>query len=223
MLSRNEPKAFRKSRKIKRNARGPSLPHSFGPRRLSTQPSHVSKKSFRFPSVSTGSGYVCLPGKHPTSQIRDTLATLAGVGMQRLGNKSSPNSKLLRQPTLESHFAMVGSASPKPAHEVPFDRSLLGWKCMVAPTSKNAVYQNTSSTRETEKRSFYRLPRAGDASYERASSLLDVIRWVLEGKQVPPQSIELYMNEISEKQALRPSLSFPLGPWVKAKFQPPHF
>ena len=78
--------------------------------------------------------------------------------------------------------------------------TLLGWKCMVAPTNKTALEGYTSPNSETKVGTFSRLPGPKDAPYQRAPPLPDIIRQSMERKQVSSENIRIHLTRIKSLQ-----------------------
>ena len=76
--------------------------------------------------------------------------------------------------------------------------ALLGWQCMVAPTSKTAQAANSSGLGATSVGFIHKLPGRTDASYKMAPALSDTIRELLERKQFPAESISLHLARLTQ-------------------------
>ena len=103
------------------------------------------------------------------------------------------------QTPLDDNFAMVRKIKEKSTHNLPSDGSLLGWCCMVAPTSETLHAKMPSNSDTTPVGIIPKLPGPGDASYEMAPSLCSIIRKVLEGRKVSHENITLYLRQIRKQ------------------------
>ena len=92
---------------------------------------------------------------------------------------------------------------------------------MVAPTSKNVHSEDPRASHSPTGGAFHKLPRPGDAPYEMAPSLCHAIRGVLEGKQVPAQSFDLYVNKIRQNERYNRAFKtlWALGKWEGVDFE----
>ena len=74
--------------------------------------------------------------------------------------------------------------------------TLLGWQCMVAPTSQALRQTESSPASPPSSGLVHQLPGPRDASYQMAPDLCSIIRETLQGKQVSPENIQNYINTL---------------------------
>jgi hypothetical protein len=103
---------------------------------------------------------------------------------------------LVGQTPLEFNSTVAPSIEDCTLGAVPHGGTLLGWKFLVAPTSKTACEGDPSNFNKTQVGSFHKLPGRDDATYQVAPSLCHVIRSLLEGKQISPEGVENYLNQL---------------------------
>jgi hypothetical protein len=94
------------------------------------------------------------------------------------------------------NLAMVDQAQGKPKGKMPHNSTLLGWKCMVAPTHKTAVQAGPSGVGQSKVGAVFGLPGPEDATYKVAPSLCDVVRECMERKQIQPEGISLHLKKV---------------------------
>ena len=83
---------------------------------------------------------------------------------------------------------------------MPNGGTLLGWDVLVAPVNTITSEELSRSFGSPTVGDVLQLPRRGDAPYEMAPSLRDVIREALQGKEVSPENISLYLSKLGNLQ-----------------------
>ena len=142
--------------------------------------------------------HVCKSRKFSVAKVCLSVAPPPSHGVQCLRNGPLWHNKLLQQPPLDSDTPLVGTAKKGTPHPMFDGGALLGWQCMVAPTSKTAQAANSSGLGATSVGFIHKLPGRTDASYKMAPALSDTIRELLERKQVPAESISLHLARLTQ-------------------------
>ena len=106
--------------------------------------------------------------------------------MQRSGPSLGKRLFLLGKPPLDLNSEVAPQIEDSTLGSMSNGSALLGWKFMVAPTSQTAREGNPSNFNSTQVGSFHKLPGREDATYKVAPSLCDVIRGLMERKQMSP-------------------------------------
>jgi hypothetical protein len=183
---------------LKRNVGGPTQPLVARQRGLHPPATNIFKSStnLRTP-LNVGSRHVCQPGKFPIKKVHSEVAALAGPGVQCIGLGFNPNKELLRKPPMDHHSPLAAETSTKSPPQMFNGGALLGWQCMVAPTSKAALQVDPDNKNSPPVGTISELPRGGHAPHPLAPSLFDVVRTVLERKQISPEGVTLYLRKIS--------------------------
>ena len=78
------------------------------------------------------------------------------------------------------------------------DSTNVGWCSVVAPTSETLRTTDAQDFNTTPLGIIPKLPGRGHASYEVAPTLCNIIRQILEGKQISPENISLYLAKVKK-------------------------
>ena len=98
--------------------------------------------------------------------------------------------KLLRQPTLENDCQVAAPATPKQTPKLPNGGPLLGFHKMVAPNNKNEGSKYPLSENKFVSRHVHELKKCRHLG---APSFPDLLRQILEGKQIQNKTIEDFL------------------------------
>ena len=128
------------------------------------------------------------------------MASLAGMGLGCFEHELGRSGGVLRLPPMDSHSSLVGKAQASSSRLLFDGGSLLGWSCLVAPTSKTAKIGDTSVENRTPVGSVHKLPGRENASYKMAPSLPDTIRVSMESRQISSTDIQKHLNNIKSLQ-----------------------
>ena len=96
---------------------------------------------------------------------------------------------------LDHNPQMASETFGKPFSHLSDGGSLLGWDCVVAPINSFTRQRDPDHFDHPQVGDVPKLPGRGDAAYEMAPSLFDVIRRALQGKQVSVENIDLYLTK----------------------------
>ena len=148
------------------------------------------------PPDSSGGGHVCLARQCSPPKICIEMATLAGMGGGCPGDADGGGERLLCQPPLDTDSAVASPLEGKPPCQVPHDNSVLGFKCVVAPTSSAIRAQLASNPHPPILGNVYKLHGRAHAPATMAPALCDCIRRLLQGRQASPSGVEGYLARI---------------------------
>ena len=140
--------------------------------------------------------YVCLSRQPSVTALCVKVPTLAG---NRSGCTKMPPQKyrtLLCEPSLENNFTVDASPTGKQKCDMHADNPPVGFKCMVAPTSKNASEGNPHNKNSPVLGHVQKLLGRIHATTPLAPNLHDCIRLSLESKQIHPQAVDTYLKDI---------------------------
>ena len=127
-------------------------------------------------SIDPSSRLLCLPGKRKISKIYLPTSPLASLGGGCLELPSRGGDLLLCKPPVENYFAMGKSVKGKPLGDMYAHSPLVGLKCLVAPTSKNACEEYKRGSHTTILGDVSKLPWGVHATAKMAPPLRDCIR-----------------------------------------------
>ena len=167
---------------------------------------HVGKKRVlkTFKSIcstySTRFGHVCKPWKPPAVPLGSSSPPPRGLGIQCSGSSIGKRLFLLVKPPLDLNSEVAPQIEDSTLGSMSNGSALLGWKFMVASTSQTASEGNPSNFNSTQVGSFHKLPGREDATYKVAPSLCDVIRGLMERKQMSPESVKEYLSQLPSLQ-----------------------
>ena len=105
---------------------------------------------------------------------------------------------MLGKPPMDHYSTMAGKTQEAPPYKMFNSRSLLGWSCMVAPTSQTLGTQNPSDFDQSQVGIIHKLPGEKYATYQMAPTLCAALRFLLERRQVSPQNISLYLKKMEK-------------------------
>ena len=201
VVQRTENFSGRKSGKKCTNGSGFSFQKKGGQRRLHSKQKRFSASSRDLLALySTRFGRLCESRKCTVEKLGFEVPTFRSLGMQCAGNGPVQSETLLGKPTLEFNSTMAVQTQTMSLGDLPYCSPLVGWKFMVAPTSKTASEGDPSRSDREKVGLVQKLPGRENATYQMAPSLCSVIRLLLERKQIPNQSISLYLKPDSTLQ-----------------------
>ena len=148
--------------------------------------------------ASSSNRHVCQPRQFSVGKICLKIPPLPKLGLQCSGNGPFQSNRMLCKSPLENYSSMAGKAQEKQTHKMPHHSTLLGWSCMVAPTSQTLGTSHPHHSGPTPLGIIHQLPGPEDASYKVAPSLCDALRFLLERKQVSPENIQLHLNKMKK-------------------------
>ncbi len=137
--------------------------------------------------------YVCLPWKPPTAQVRLQGPTLASHRGKCPQVSSGKFPLLLCKPTMENHQPMAAQTVGQQASNLRVNNTLLGFKCMVAPTAQTAGEGNPKFSNTPILGDVQELLGRTNATATMAPDLHSVIRRGLQTKQVSDDAAENYL------------------------------
>ena len=139
--------------------------------------------------------HVCLPWQSPTKNFCFKTTPLGSQQARCLKLSPLGLNRNLCKPPMENYFKLAAKVVGKPPPKMSDGHPPLGWCTMVAPTSKTAVPPHPSICNTSLSRDVQKLPGGIYATTQVAPSLHSVIRKTLEGKQISPEDIDLYLKE----------------------------
>ena len=201
MVSSKQSCTKGKLSKFRRNASRCPQQITKGHRRLHFGQKYFSANTRLFSSIyKSRHRHVCKPRQLSVDKICQQVASLASSCLQFPRNGPHSSQRNLCQSPLENHPTLAHKIKRKPTPKMSHGHTLLGWKCMVAPTNKTALEGYTSPNSETKVGTFSRLPGPKDASYQMAPPLPDIIRQSMERKQVSSENIRIHLTRIKSLQ-----------------------
>ena len=106
-----------------------------------------------------------------------------------------PSASLLSQPPMNRHPTMAPSSLGEPTFGLHDHGSLMGFRCMVAPTSQTASTKVQGLDSSPLSRHVPQLLGRTFATPKVASPLRSVIREVLQRREISSEDIEAYLNQ----------------------------
>ena len=154
---------------------------------------HLKQKYVSPPAKGNGplyqahSGHVCIPWKSPAQKFCFQAPSLAGNGTGCPKVPLAEPFRLLCKPSLEGYKSMVAKIKGKQAPKVHAHSPILGFKCMVAPTSETARQGDPRFFNQTFSWDVQKLLGRVHALSTLAPSLSNCLKKGLEAKQVSPR------------------------------------
>jgi hypothetical protein len=174
---------------------GPIEPSFGGPRGLCFGPSVVPILPKALHAVCPpSSGHVCQPKQSATPQVLLPPPSLGGLNGGRLA-LSLARGGLLCQPSVASHSSMAQPVEGTPSSHLHGSRPLLGFCNLVAPTSETARASESVSGHSTFSRDVSKLLGATHATPKVAPPLHNIIRSLLQRRQVSDEGIQAYLSK----------------------------
>jgi hypothetical protein len=205
LVHRKPVKSGGKLGEVRRNVGRWAQQRDFGPRRLHLGYKNICKSSKNIlpAGLRHASGHVCKFRELTIGKICKSLASFSGHRLQCLGSGppvSTVFSSLVGQPPMD-HYSPMAGETPTASSSGMWDGSTqVGWDRVVAPLSSFAYEGDPGNRNLPQGGPIPELPGRSSPWYKMAPALPDIIRAMLQRKQVSPENINFYLTKLKNLQ-----------------------
>ena len=201
MVHRKPLKSGGQLGQVRRNVGRWSQQVVFGPRRLHFGYKNIyrSAKNFHVPRFPYGGGHVCQPRKYTIEKICEQVAPFSSNWLQCIGG-GPPGPQVcsapMGQPPLDHHSCMAGETEEASSSSMWHGGPQMGWDCVVAPLSSLAYEGDPNHRNMPQGGAVPQLSGRSSPFYQMAPTLSDIIRTMLQRKQVSHENINFYLKKL---------------------------